>query len=183
MKNSAPRARHVETAGVRHQVRICCNVLPLHRPPSAVRRSPSSGLLMFVHLHLHTEYSLVDSVVRIQSEPGCSRVMEQWRVRACPLWSTVEQHCCDGEVTGGAVDGHQNLSSCRLLVARNGIASSLTLGGCCAKQCRILESSRLITRAYLQGQACRAFERIAMIERCGYHGSVAGLTRCRRARV
>ena len=25
---------------------------------------------MFVHLHLHTEYSLVDSVVRITSEGG-----------------------------------------------------------------------------------------------------------------
>src|ERR687896_2368815 len=46
---------------------------------------------MFVHLHLHTEYSLVDSVVRIQGESGAPGLMDAVAAAGMPAVALTDQ--------------------------------------------------------------------------------------------
>ena len=113
---------------------------------------------MFVHLHLHTEYSLVDSVVRITSEgEGLPGLMDSAARMRMPAIALTDQCNLFGMVKfykAALAAGVKPIVGVDLLVREPGERvepSRLVL--LCQNEIGYKNLTRLVTRAYLEGQA------------------------------
>src|SRR5919107_1472152 len=132
---------------------------------------------MFVHLHLHTEYSLVDSVVRIQSEvEGVPGLMDAVARAAMPAVALTDQSNLFAMVKfykAAQSAGIKPIVGVDLLVREVGDRIEPTrVVMLCQTNAGYLNLSRLVTRAYLEGQT----RGLAMIDRAWLTpANVAGL--------
>ncbi len=121
---------------------------------------------MFVHLHLHTEYSLIDSVVRIQSEAaGIPGLMDSVAAAGMPAVALTDQNNLFAMVKfykAAQAAGIKPIIGVDLLVREVGERvqpSRIVL--LCQSTIGYLNLSRLVSRAYREGQA----KGFAMIDR------------------
>jgi DNA polymerase III subunit alpha len=112
---------------------------------------------MFVHLHLHTEYSLVDSVVRIQSESeGVPGLMDAVAAAKMPAVALTDQSNLFAMVKffkAAQSSGVKPLIGVDLRVFETGDRvepSSLVL--LCQNEIGYKNLTRLVSRSYLEGQ-------------------------------
>ncbi|HLS81402.1 MAG TPA: DNA polymerase III subunit alpha [Steroidobacter sp.] len=112
---------------------------------------------MFVHLHLHTEYSLVDSVVRIKSEYGAQGLMEAVAAAGMPAVALTDQSNLFAMVKfyrAAQAAGVKPVVGVDLRIRENGEGvepSRLVL--LCQNEAGYLNLSRLVSRSYLHGQS------------------------------
>ena len=112
--------------------------------------------MSFVHLHLHTEYSLVDSVVRIKGEAGSPGLMDAVAAAAMPAVALTDRCNLFGMVKfyrAALARGIKPLIGVDLWVREEGERvepSSLVL--LCQHHAGYLNLTRLLSRAYLEGQ-------------------------------
>ena len=132
---------------------------------------------MFIHLHLHTEYSLIDSVVRIQSEvEGVPGLMDAVAAAGMPAVALTDQSNLFAMVKfykAAQYAGIKPIVGVDLLVREVGDRIEPTrVVMLCQSNAGYLNLSRLVTRAYLEGQT----RGLAMIDRAWLTpASVAGL--------
>jgi DNA polymerase-3 subunit alpha len=132
---------------------------------------------MFIHLHLHTEYSLNDSVVRIQSEvEGVPGLMDAVACAGMPAVALTDQSNLFAMVKfykAAQSAGIKPIVGVDLLVREAGDRVEPTrLVMLCQTNAGYLNLSRLLTRAYLEGQT----RGLAMIDRAWLTpANVAGL--------
>lgn len=112
---------------------------------------------MFVHLHLHTEYSLVDSVVRIQSEiEGVPGLMEAAARASMPAVALTDQGNLFAMVKfyrAAQSNGIKPIIGVDLLVAEPGDRVEPTrLVLLCQNDVGYRNLTRLVSRSYLEGQ-------------------------------
>jgi DNA polymerase-3 subunit alpha len=112
---------------------------------------------MFVHLHLHTEYSLVDSVVRIQSESeGVPGLMDAVAAAQMPAVALTDQNNLFAMVKffkAAQSSGVKPIIGVDLRVFEHGDRvepSSLVL--LCQNAIGYNNLARLVSRSYLEGQ-------------------------------
>ncbi|HEX2493689.1 MAG TPA: DNA polymerase III subunit alpha [Steroidobacter sp.] len=112
---------------------------------------------MFVHLHLHTEYSLVDSVVRIQSEgEGVPGLMDAAAGAGMPAVALTDQSNLFAMVKfyrAAQAAGVKPIIGVDLKIRETGeraVPSTLVL--LCQNEAGYLNLSRLVSRSYLEGQ-------------------------------
>jgi len=121
---------------------------------------------MFVHLHLHTEYSLVDSVVRITPEggqPGLLDTAASMRMPAIALTDQCNLFAMVKFYKAALAAGVKPIIGVDLLVRESGERvepSRLVL--LCQNEVGYKNLTRLVTRSYLEGQV----RGVAMVERC-----------------
>jgi len=148
--------------------------LPLfsaHRPPPADHR------LMFVHLHLHTEYSLIDSVIRIRSDvEGIPGLMDAVAAAGMPAVALTDQNNLFAMVKfykAAHAAGVKPIIGVDLLVReRDKRAEPCKVVLLCQNTDGYLNLSRLVSRAYREGQS----KGVAAIERSWLdRQTVAGL--------
>ena len=113
---------------------------------------------MFVHLHLHTEYSLIDSVVRIRSEiDGVPGLMEAVAAAGMPAVALTDQSNLFAMVKfykAAQSAGIKPIIGVDLLVREEGERIEPTrLVLLCQNAAGYLNLTRLVSRAYLEGQA------------------------------
>lgn len=111
----------------------------------------------FVHLHIHTEYSLVDSVVRIQSESeGVPGLMEAVARCAMPAVALTDQSNLFAMVKfykAAQSTGIKPIIGVDLLVAESGDKVEPTrLVLLCQNDVGYKNLTRLVSRSYLEGQ-------------------------------
>ncbi len=111
---------------------------------------------MFVHLHLHTEYSLVDSVVRIQSEGGAPGLMDAVVKAGMPAVALTD-HCNLFAMVkfykAAQAAGVKPIIGVELKIREYGErAEPSTLVLLCQSEAGYLNLSRLVSRSYLEGQ-------------------------------
>jgi DNA polymerase III subunit alpha len=113
--------------------------------------------MSFVHLHLHTEYSLVDSVVRIQSEePGVPGLMDAVAAAGMPAVALTDQSNLFAMVKfyrAAQAAGVKPIIGVDLRVHETGeraVPSSLVL--LCQNETGYRNLTRLVSRSYLEGQ-------------------------------
>ena len=132
---------------------------------------------MFIHLHLHTEYSLIDSVVRIQSEvEGVPGLMDAVAAAGMPAVALTDQSNLFAMVKfykAAQSAGIKPIVGVDLLVREVGDRIEPTrVVMLCQTNAGYLNLSRLVTRAYLEGQT----RGLAMIDRAWLTpANVAGL--------
>jgi DNA polymerase-3 subunit alpha len=120
---------------------------------------------MFVHLHLHTEYSLVDSVVRIKAEgdnPGLMETVSSMRMPAVALTDQCNLFGMVKFYKAAQASGIKPIIGVDLLVREHGERvepSKLVL--LCQNEVGYKNLTRLVTRAYLEGQV----KGVATVER------------------
>jgi DNA polymerase-3 subunit alpha len=132
---------------------------------------------MFVHLHLHTEYSLVDSVVRITSEgeqiPGLMDTAARMRMPAIALTDQCNLFAMVKFYRAAQAAGVKPLIGVDLLVREVGDRvepSRLVL--LCQNEVGYKNLTRLVTRSYLEGQ----IKGVATVDRTWMNSdTVAGL--------
>ncbi len=112
---------------------------------------------MFIHLHLHTEYSLIDSVVRIQSEAeGVPGLMDAVAAAGMPAVALTDQSNLFAMVKfykAAQSMGIKPIVGVDLLVREAGDRVEPTrLVLLCQNNAGYLNLSRLVTRAYREGQ-------------------------------
>ncbi|HSN71840.1 MAG TPA: PHP domain-containing protein [Steroidobacteraceae bacterium] len=112
--------------------------------------------MTFVHLHLHTEYSLLDSVVRIKGEYGAPGLIDSVAAAGMPAVALTDQCNLFGMVKfyrAALARGVKPLIGVDLWLREEGERvepSRLVL--LCQHQAGYLNLTRLLTRAYLEGQ-------------------------------
>jgi len=132
---------------------------------------------MFVHLHLHTEYSLIDSVVRIQSEAeGIPGLMESVAAAGMPAVALTDQSNLFAMVKfykAAQAAGIKPIIGVDLLIRETGErAEPSKLVLLCQNAEGYLNLSRLVSRSYLEGQS----KGVAMVDRAWLdRNTVAGL--------
>ena len=121
---------------------------------------------MFVHLHLHTEYSLIDSVVRIKSEaegiPGLMEAVAAAGMAAVALTDQSNLFAMVKFYKAAQAAGIKPIIGVDLLVRETGDRvepSRVVL--LCQNTSGYLNLSRLVSRAYLEGQS----KGVAMVDR------------------
>jgi DNA polymerase III subunit alpha len=132
---------------------------------------------MFVHLHLHTEYSLVDSVVRITSEgegiPGLMDTAARLRMPAIALTDQCNLFAMVKFYRAAQSAGVKPLVGVDLLIREHGDRvepSRLVL--LCQNEVGYKNLTRLVTRSYLEGQ----IKGVATVDRSWMNSdTVAGL--------
>jgi DNA polymerase III subunit alpha len=112
---------------------------------------------MFVHLHLHTEYSLVDSVVRIQSESGGPpSLMDAVAAAGMPAVALTDQSNLFAMVKfykAAQSAGVKPIIGVDLKIRESGErVEPSTLVLLCQNEIGYLNLSRLVSRSYLEGQ-------------------------------
>jgi DNA polymerase-3 subunit alpha len=112
---------------------------------------------MFVHLHLHTEYSLVDSVVRIQSEgSGAPGLMDAVGAAGMPAVALTDQGNLFAMVKfykAAQAAGVKPIVGVDLRVREHGErAEPSTLVLLCQNEIGYRNLTRLVSRSYLEGQ-------------------------------
>src|SRR5688500_17754630 len=112
---------------------------------------------MFVHLHLHTEYSLVDSVVRIQSETeGAPGLMDAVTAAGMPAVALTDQSNLFAMVKfykAAQAAGVKPIIGVDLRIRETGErVEPSTLVLLCQNEAGYLNLSRLVSRSYLEGQ-------------------------------
>jgi DNA polymerase-3 subunit alpha len=112
---------------------------------------------MFVHLHLHTEYSLVDSVVRIQSEAGDEPgLMDAVGAAGMPSVALTDQGNLFAMVKfyrAAQAAGVKPIIGVDLRVREHGErAEPSTLVLLCQNEVGYRNLTRLVSRSYLEGQ-------------------------------
>ena len=112
---------------------------------------------MFVHLHLHTEYSLVDSVVRIQSEgDGAPGLMDAVAAAGMPAVALTDQSNLFAMVKfyrAAQAAGVKPIIGVDLRVREPGErAEPSTLVLLCQNDVGYRNLTRLVSRSYLEGQ-------------------------------
>ena len=112
---------------------------------------------MFVHLHLHTEYSLVDSVVRIQSETeGVPGLMDAVATMGMPAVALTDQSNLFAMVKfyrAAQSAGIKPIIGVDLLIHEPGErAEPSRLVLLCQNHAGYLNLNRLVSRSYLEGQ-------------------------------
>ncbi|HEU4655007.1 MAG TPA: DNA polymerase III subunit alpha [Steroidobacteraceae bacterium] len=113
--------------------------------------------MSFVHLHLHTEYSLVDSVVRIQSEaegiPGLMEAVAAARMPAVALTDQSNLFAMVKFYKAALACGVKPIIGVDLLVRETGDKVDPTrLVLLCQNEIGYRNLTRLVTRSYLEGQ-------------------------------
>src|SRR4051812_7859868 len=113
--------------------------------------------MSFVHLHLHTEYSLVDSVVRIQSEAeGIPGLMESVAAARMPAMALTDQSNLFAMVKfykAALASGVKPIIGVDLLIREPGDRVDPTrLVLLCQNDVGYRNLTRLVTRSYLEGQ-------------------------------
>jgi DNA polymerase-3 subunit alpha len=111
----------------------------------------------FVHLHLHTEYSLVDSVVRIQSESeGVPGLMDAVATMGMPAVALTDQSNLFAMVKfyrAAQAAGIKPIIGVDLLIHETGErAEPSRLVLLCQNHVGYLNLNRLVSRSYLEGQ-------------------------------
>ena len=112
---------------------------------------------MFVHLHLHTEYSLVDSVVRIQSEgEGVPGLMDAVAAAGMPAVALTDQSNLFAMVKfykAAQAAGVKPIIGVDLRVREPASAPSPRRWCCCVRTTIGYDNlTRLVSRSYLEGQ-------------------------------
>ncbi|MET0660908.1 MAG: DNA polymerase III subunit alpha, partial [Steroidobacteraceae bacterium] len=112
--------------------------------------------MSFVHLRLHTEYSLVDSVVRIQSEGGAPGLMDAVAQARMPAVALTDQSNLFAMVKfyrAAQSSGIKPLIGVDLWVKESGErAEPSRLALLCQNDAGYRNLTRLVTRSYLDGQ-------------------------------
>ena len=113
--------------------------------------------MSFVHLHLHTEYSLVDSVVRIQSEGGgAPGLMDAVAAAGMPAVALTDQSNLFAMVKfyrAAQAAGVKPIIGVDLRVREPGErAEPSTLVLLCQNEIGYRNLTRLVSRSYLEGQ-------------------------------
>jgi DNA polymerase III subunit alpha len=113
--------------------------------------------MSFVHLHLHTEYSLVDSVVRIQSETeGVPGLMDAVAAAGMPAVALTDQSNLFAMVKfykAAQAAGVKPVIGVDLKIREPGErAEPSTLVLLCQNEIGYLNLSRLVSRSFLEGQ-------------------------------
>ena len=158
--------------------------------PSAARpsRLHSSYVRCFVHLHLHTEYSLVDSVVRIQSEGGdAPGLMDAVAAAGMPAVALTDQSNLFAMVKfykAAQSAGVKPIIGVDLRVRELGErAEPSTLVLLCQNEIGYRNLTRLVSRSYLEGQHTRPRDhRSQLAHRRQPRGLIALVRRARRRR-
>src|SRR5215510_4214437 len=112
---------------------------------------------MFTHLHLHTEYSLVDSVVRITSEsPDIPGLMESAAAAGMPAVALTDQSNLFAMVKfyrAAQAAGVKPIIGVDMLVREPGERTEPTrLVLLCQNTLGYRNLTQLVTRSYLEGQ-------------------------------
>src|SRR4029079_7507341 len=112
---------------------------------------------MFVHLHLHTEYSLVDSVVRITSEGGdAPGLMDAVAAAGMPALALPDQSTLFAMVKfyrAAQAAGVKPIIGVDLRVREPGErAEPSTLVLLCQNEIGYRNLTRLVSKSYLEGQ-------------------------------
>ena len=113
--------------------------------------------MSFVHLHLHTEYSLVDSVVRITSEgeniPGLMDTVARMRMPAVALTDQCNLFAMVKFYRAAQAAGIKPIIGVDLLIREPGErAEPSRLVLLCQNETGYKNLTRLVTRSYLEGQ-------------------------------
>ena len=114
----------------------------------------------FVHLHLHTEYSLVDSVVRIQSEGGdAPGLMDAVAAAGMPAVALTDQSNLFAMVKfykAAQTAGVKPIIGVDLRVREPASALSRRRWCCCVRTSRLPNLTRLVSRSLSRRPAARA---------------------------
>ncbi|HEX7115882.1 MAG TPA: DNA polymerase III subunit alpha [Steroidobacter sp.] len=111
---------------------------------------------MFVHLHLHTEYSLVDSVVRIKSENGMPGLMDAVLAAGMPAVALTDQSNLFAMVKfyrAAQAAGIKPIIGVDLRLREHGErAEPSALVLLCQNEAGYRNLAQLVSRSYLEGQ-------------------------------
>jgi DNA polymerase-3 subunit alpha len=143
-----------------------------------VASAANSETMTFVHLHLHTEYSLVDSVVRIKSDGDRRGLIDSVVAGGMPAIALTDQCNLFGMVKfyrAALARGVKPLVGVDLWVLEEGErAEPSRLVLLCQHRAGYLNLTRLVSRAWLDGQQRgRAMISRDWLDRAGCEGLIA----------
>ena len=133
----------------------------------------------FVHLRVHTEYSLMDGIVRVASQHRDGRLLREGLVDACvrlrmPAVALTDQGNLFALVkfyTAAQSRGLKPLVGVDVLVREEGErAEPSRLVLLCQDEGGYRNLTRLVTRSYLEGQRPARADAASLLARHGHHG-------------